>query len=792
MGSPDDAAAAPGAAVNAGTIRDPVPLHQLGSVTLTPGGAFEAGSYASFALVYTAGKFGIDDSGSLRVCFRFASDQTRPQFEDPARPNYTTIEASNNAVLEYRYDPKGNVRPWDRTLYIKVVKGFLREGDTIAIRFGVTGGGSPGMRLQTFCEDTFEFRVLVDPIATFNFQALPEQPVIRIVPGPPESYVAILPTLRRVGERFSLKLKGEDKWGNPSDKCDVTFRARASMPVRNLPETVTFKPGTFAVEIDDLSVADTGDLTVELIAPDSSVAARANPLRIVKEAALLPFWADLHGQSEETIGTNSAEAYFAFARDRAFVDACGHQGNDFQITTPFWNELNRVTAAFNAPGRFVTLPGYEWSGNTGLGGDRNIFFPEEGRQIRRSSHALVEDKSDVATDCNHAAELFEAFVKDRELDVVAYAHCGGRYADVKLAHDGRIEKSMEVHSSWGTFEWLVQDAFEMGYRTGIVANSDGHKGRPGASYPGASLFGAVGGLTCLLMPALTREAVLDCLRKRRHYATTGSHGGRMVIGVSAAFDADATLYHDDPALGPAEGHVTRTAMMGDIVHLPGGEVELAIDILAAAPIERVDLFNGLEPIETIRPYGPDRQPHPRDVGRRGIPRPLPPGDLGRHGASLRQPHPRRPAFQLLQPRQVARPRRRVRPRVEGAHHRQHRRLRHLGRGRLRRHAQDRDAAGVLRRAAGGDRLRRRSVRQERPPAALPQGLPAAGGEPPPGDALQAPCPAARHGRQPAVHPPDAGGRHARLDKPHLYLPVGAQDAGTTCHPRHPRARRGRT
>jgi hypothetical protein len=165
---------------------------------------------------------------------------------------------------------------------------------------------------------------------------------------------------------------------------------------------------------------------------------------------------------------------------------------------------------------------------------------------------------------------------------------------------------MEVHSSWGTFEWLAQDAFEMGYRTGIVANSDGHKGRPGASYPGASLFGAVGGLTCLLMPALTREAVLDCLRKRRHYATTGSHGGRMVIGVSAAFDADATLYHDDPALGPAEGHVSRTAMMGDIVHLPGGEVELAIDILAAAPIERVDLFNGLEPIETIRPYGPDR------------------------------------------------------------------------------------------------------------------------------------------------------------------------------------------
>ena len=606
MGSPDDAAAAPGAAVNAGTIRDPIPLDELGSATLTPDGDFEAGSYASFTLTYTAGKFGIDDSGSLRVCFRFASDQTRPQFEEPSRPNYTTIEASNNAVLEYRYDPKGNVRPWDRTLYIKVVKGFLREGDTITTRFGVTDGGSPGIRLQTFCEDSFEFRVLVDPIATFNFQALPKQPAIRLVPGKPESYVAVVPTLRRAGQRFSLRLRCEDKWGNPSDKCDAIFRLRTSMPVENLPESVAIKPGTSAVEISDLSVRDTGDVVIELLADDGSIAARANPLRIVANAALLPYWADLHGQSEETIGTNSADAYFAFARDRAFVDACGHQGNDFQITTAFWNELNRTTAAFNEPHRFVTLPGYEWSGNTGLGGDRNIFYPEEGRQIRRSSHALVEDKCDIATDCNHAAELFEALVRERELDVVAYAHCGGRYADVKLAHDGRIEKSMEVHSSWGTFEWLVRDAFEMGYRVGIVANSDGHKGRPGASYPGASLFGAVGGLTCLLAPELSREAILDCLRKRHHYATTGGHGGRMVINVVASFDADATLYHDDPALGPTSGRVARAAIMGDIVHLPSGTVELDVDILAAAPIERVDLFNGLEHVETIRPYGPDQ------------------------------------------------------------------------------------------------------------------------------------------------------------------------------------------
>ncbi len=587
-------------------VDQPIAPELLGRAELTPSGAFEAGSVVPFTLTYTAGVHGIDDSGSLKIVFRFASDQSRPQFEDPARFCYTTIEASNDAVLDHRYDPKGNVRPWDRTLYIKVVRGFLREGDQITVRFGDTRVGSPGMRLQTFCEESFEFRVLVDPIATYSYQPLPVQPTIAIVPGPAERWHAVLPSLRRCGEPFRLAIKAEDKWGNPTDQADRKLRLHPSMPVAGLPESLSFEAGRFAAVLDGLSVADQGLLEVELLDENDQPLARSNPLVAAAASELVPYWADLHGQSEETIGTNSARDYFLFARDRAFVDATGHQGNDFQITKDFWATLDDLTAEFDQPGRFVVLPGYEWSGNTGLGGDRNVYFSSEGRMIRRSSHALVEDKSDIDTDCRTAAELFETLSREGE-DTVCFAHCGGRYADIKLAHDGHSERSIEIHSSWGTFEWLLHDAIEMGYRVGIVANSDGHKGRPGASYPGASLFGAIGGLTCLMMPELTREAVFDCLRKRRHYGTTGA---RLHLDVRAQFEAGATLYHDDPALGPAQGRPADRAMMGDIVHLPGGPVRLRVEAAAAVPIERLDIFNGLGHLETIRPYGWD------DLGNR--------------------------------------------------------------------------------------------------------------------------------------------------------------------------------
>ncbi len=570
---------------------------KMGSATVSPTGRFEAGSYQEFTVTYTAGYFGIDDTGSIKVVHRFASDMGRPQFDNPEAPNYTTVEASNGAILHVEYDMKRNIRPWDKTLYIKVVRGFLRENDEIVIRFGDRRDGSPGIRLQTFCEETFEFRVLVDAIATYNYVELPEQPAIAIIPGPPVRYKAIQPTLRRPGEEFRLSMKGEDAWGNPTDLAEETFSLRANMDVDGMPDAVTFEKGTFAQIIKDLTVGDEGDLVIEMVNADGGVVARSNPLRIAAEAQLLPYWGDLHGQSEETIGTNSAREFYNFARDKAFLDICVHQGNDFQITNEFWAHLNELSAEFTEDGRFVVFPGWEWSGNTGLGGDRNVLHMHEGRQIHRSSHALVEDLSDLHTDANSAAALFEALKGE---DCTVFAHIGGRYADIKMAHDERLEKAVEVHSAWGTFEWLIEDAFEQGYRVGIVSNSDGHKGRPGASHPGATSFGSYGGLTCVLAPAFTRAGIMEGLKQRHHYGTTGS---RVVLDTRAVFDNPAELFSDDPNLSDVTSGPAGEAMMGDILRSGDGEVAFRIDVHAASPIERIDIRNGLETVEVFRPYG---------------------------------------------------------------------------------------------------------------------------------------------------------------------------------------------
>lgn len=568
----------------------------MGSAEIFPAGPVEAGSWASFKLVYTAGKFGIDDLGGMKVAFRTHSDMTPLQMENPKAPGYLTIETSNGAPFEADFSYKKNLRPWGLCITVQC-KQFLKPGDQVIFHVGDQRQGSPGVRVQTHIEAEHQFRVTVDAFATVDYTALEEdkQPFIEIVPGKPKIWKALLPTLRGAGEPFRLVVKPEDLWGNPSNQYVGDVALMTSAPIEGLPDKVTFSEGDFSVVLDDLKAEGEGDYSIDLVIGGEKVAT-SNPMRIKNDPPFAHYWSDMHGQTGETIGSGTAREYFFFAKNRSFLDITGHQGNDFQISDAFWEEINSLSAEFNEEGKFIALPGYEWSGNTGLGGDHNIWYRHEGRPIYRSSRAIVQEKTRPESDCHDVKALFEALKGE---DVLVVPHVGGRFADVTYAHDASVEPSVEVHSSWGTFDWIVQDAMKSGYRVGIVAASDGHKGRPGASYPGDAKFGAYGGLTCHLLPELTRDSLFEEFRRRHHYGTTGC---RMFMSAEMHYGSPAKVFDRNPALGNESGVETPKAIMGDIVQTSETSAEFKLELSTHSPIEKVEIFDGLELLEQTRPY----------------------------------------------------------------------------------------------------------------------------------------------------------------------------------------------
>ncbi|MEX0887694.1 MAG: DUF3604 domain-containing protein, partial [Phycisphaeraceae bacterium] len=488
----------------------------LGSVTLTPHGPVVAGSVGQWTLRYTVGSYGVDEGGTLKLAQRFACDWQRPQFDRPAEPAYATVHTDGPAKLRPHFEAKGHERPWMRCLVIDVYDGSLAPGDTVTLTLGDQGHGSPGVRAQTFVESAHEFRLLVDPTNACVARPLPDSPRFPVVAGPATELVCIVPTQGVVGEPVDVFVKGQDAWGNPTpapDDVELQWQGGGG------------GGGGGGARFDGQRLILDAPATGHVVARVGDLHCLSNAITIHDTRPRYQrYWGDLHAQTDATVGTGTEREYFTFARDRARVDFASHQGNDFQMTDADWQRLNDVVAEFHEDGHFVVFPGYEWSANTPAGGDRNVFYLEEGMPIIRSSHWQVPDvPEDKLTPAHPAGAFFARMREHVDTDkVLLAAHVGGRYADIQRYFDQELGPLVEVVSCWGIFEWLLHDALDAGYIVGVMCNSDGHKGRPGAEGPGAGEFGIGGGLTCVLAESLSRADIFTALKARRCYGTTGA------------------------------------------------------------------------------------------------------------------------------------------------------------------------------------------------------------------------------------------------------------------------------
>jgi hypothetical protein len=551
------------------------PRH-VGRSWITPDGPVVAGQLGTWTVTYEVGAYGYDERARLKIAWRFASDWGTPQFTNPGARNYATVRLQTRcptAVADLALEPRGQVRPWFKTLVVSVADGSLYPGDRIHVTVGDTRGGGDGSRAQTFRERGCEWRVFVDPFGTELYTPLDPSPTLDVVGGALHRLVAIAPTTVRPGEPFDALVKAEDLWGNPCERFEGEVRLEAAGPaLGGLPRAVRWRSGEAAVTRLSGLTLPAGEARIR--ATHGELGAESNLIRALGPGEARTFWGDLHGQTRATVGTGTIEEYFAFGRDVALLDTMCHQANDFQVTEAEWQRLRRQIDRFHADGRCVIFVGYEWSGMTPGGGDRNVMFRSDAASLHRSSHAEVDDMADAASDCFPVTELF-AQLRGRD-DVLLIPHIGGRYADVVGFHDPALEPVVEIYSDWGRFEWLLEDALRAGHKVGVVSNSDGHKGRPGASHPGASTFGACGGLTCVLAEALTRDAVFEAIRARRCY------------GVSAAQRIHVELRVNGLPMG-AEGRAT-------------GPVRIVGRAAGTGPIERIDVLRGVDVLRTLSPY----------------------------------------------------------------------------------------------------------------------------------------------------------------------------------------------
>lgn len=496
-----------------------------GRAELSPMDDVVAGSYETWTLTYTVGELGLDDVSRVRVA-HYGSDWGSPQFDDPAGDNYATVETSGDARVEASYETQGHIRPCRFTVTIDITDGHLEPGETITLTLGDRRHGCLGHRAQTFAESDFTLLVLVDPYGSGEFVRLPDELTFDVVPGRAQSIEAVAPTTVESSETVTVFVRVEDYWGNTATGYDGTLAVESADGVDH-PDSVDVSGG---VANFDVTVRETGTHRLTVVDEDAGFEATTNAVVAADDRDRRTFWGDIHGQSEETVGTGSVWDYFEHIRDYAFLDFGAHAGNDFQITDDIWDEITTAVREFHDPGSFTTFHCYEWSATPGNGGDHNVYFRGDDPEIHRSSNWLTTgDPGEKHQGTRSIEALYDRF-ESRD-DVMIIPHQGGRRATLDVL-DPDQTPFVEIASVWGVFEWFAEEALERGYPVGFVGGSDDHSGRPGTAYPtNEGHFNVKGGLMAVQAAYLTRESLWEAFHERRCYATTGE---RIQMDVSVA------------------------------------------------------------------------------------------------------------------------------------------------------------------------------------------------------------------------------------------------------------------
>jgi hypothetical protein len=469
------------------------------------------GEPSRFAIVYEAGPLGIAVGGGIQLQVPPYWGWSTPQAGDPEAPGYTEVRSLADG-LAFETETRGE------GLFVLSVAGrAMAAGERVRIDYGA---GAAGAMPDRFAERRSRFAIGVDGDGDGVRAWLPDPPAVDVLPGPAAQLRVSLPALARPGEPVRLVVAALDAEGSAG--VDLRGTVTLALPPELAgPGEVALGAGARAVV--ELVARGAGIARVAARGP-GELAAESNPL-VVSRSAPRILWADLHGHTQLSDGTGTPKDYFDYARDVAGLDVAAitdhdHWGIPFLDRTPaHWEEIENAVRAAHAPGRFVSLVGYEWT--NWVYGHRHVVGFDDALRIR----GAVDPESDTPQ------ELW-ALLRGQRVLTFAHHSAGDPVAtDWSIPPDPVLEPVTEVASVHGSSEAadapmpvrgaiagnFVRDALARGYPLGFVGSGDSHDGHPGFAH----VAGGTGGLAAIFAEERTREAVLAALRARRCYATNG-------------------------------------------------------------------------------------------------------------------------------------------------------------------------------------------------------------------------------------------------------------------------------
>lgn len=522
-------------------------------------------SPGTWTLIYEAGPLGVSQGGAVYFEVPPFWGWSEPQARAPEARGYVEVSTEADGVEFESYQVAGSL------LAINILGRSLKAGEQIRI---VYGAGSAGAIADRYAERGSPFWIAVDGDGDGVRSVIAgDPPTVDVLPGPAHRLILTLPSVAAVGENVRLNIAAVDARGNAGPPWE------GSVVFVDPPEGLGLPAG--------MELGPDSHASIEFVVPQASVqrlSARfepqlpgapedlsfeSNPMLVSAQPRRI-YWADLHGHSSLSDGTGLPEDYYRYARDVAALDIAAltdhdHWGVRFIDQHPdMWEQIKAVTKRFHEPERFVTLLGYEWT--SWIYGHRHVIYFADDGELYSSMDERYE----------HPLDLWDALSGSEALTFAHHSAGGPVATDWSIAPDPRFEPVTEIISVHGSSEAadsparirasvpgnFVRDVLDRGYQFGLIGSGDSHDGHPGLAH----LASPTGGIAAILADECTRDSVLEALRARRVYATSGA---RIVLRTSLA------------------GHRMGEAFTAE--SLGGKPAELRIHIVGTAPLASVEV-----------------------------------------------------------------------------------------------------------------------------------------------------------------------------------------------------------
>lgn len=423
----------------------------------------------------------------------------------------------------------------------------LEAGQPFTVVVGAKEGESKKgslIRAQTTAQRRRPFFLYIDPTGKGHYGD-PEVFSMDIRGGELANIRVLTPSFVAKNKRFDVVVRFEDEFGNLTNNApDETLIELSHEHLRENLNWKLFVPETGFIALPNLYFNEEGVYTIQLHNTHTKQVFRSSPIKCFPENNKHLFWGLIHGESDRFDSTENIENCMRHFRDDKAFNFYGISAFESQEETSneMWKLISQNVADFDEDERFSTFLGFQWQGEAKTEGLRHFLYAKDNKPLLR--------KKDLKS--NTLKKIYKSFSPKELVSIPSFTMAKGVEYNFDQ-FDPDFERVVEIYNAWGSSEMTkkegnsrpiasqgtgfaesaegsIQKALQKNCRFGFVAGGLDDRGIYADLYDSDQEQYSPG-LTAIIAPVHSREALVEALYQRSCYATTGE---RIIVGLYLA------------------------------------------------------------------------------------------------------------------------------------------------------------------------------------------------------------------------------------------------------------------